>query len=346
MSDHEAEDRTQAPSKQRRLLAREQGQVAQSKELTAAFGLLGASLVLWFRGQDLCLALLTAVRAPFVESRIEIADPSEVVSRLRHLGLDLARPCLMVLMGYVVAAFVAHQAQVRGLWATDLIAPDPSRLWRAGQGPGLVANASKGAWGILKTILIASLAAGAIRSEWTTLLGLSEMETATLAKASGQALVRLLVVLSLALFLLGLLDYALAHSRFEASLRTTPDQHRQETRSMDGDPSLRARRKQLAKAWRLDSGDVLRGASLMVEGASGLTIVLDGGPPPKPVRVRAIVVGSSADQLGAAAERDAFPTAKAPELARLIASRRPPNLPLPPELLAELAAIWVLKESR
>lgn len=83
----------------------------------------------------------------------------------------------------------------------------------------------------------------------------------------------------------------------------------------------------------------------MLEGASGLTIVIGGGPPPKKVNVRTIVVGVSGDRLRNAAERNDFPTLKAPDLARRIAERRPPSLPLSPELLAELGAIWVVKPS-
>ena len=46
MAGTEAEDRTQGPSKQRLQQAREHGQVAHSPELTAAVGLLAATLLL------------------------------------------------------------------------------------------------------------------------------------------------------------------------------------------------------------------------------------------------------------------------------------------------------------
>ena len=346
MSDTEAEDRTQAPSKQRRMLAREQGQVAQSKELTAAFGLLGASVVLWVWGQDLAVALLTTLREPFLDLSPVRADPSQVVSHLRLMAFLLARPVVLALSGYALAAFVAHQVQVRGLWAPGLIAPDAGRLWKAGQGPGIASHATTGIWGLLKASLIAILAAWMVYSEWPRLVGFSAMEIPALARASGLAVCRLLLVLSIALFLLGLLDYTRAHLRFEAALRTTPDQQRQELRSMDGDPSLKARRRQIAKAWRLDSGEVLQGAALLVEGDSGLTIVIEGGPPPKPARARAILVGASGDRLRKAAERNDFPTVHAPEVARRIAGRRPPNLPFSPEIMADLAPIWARKASR
>ena len=53
-----SEDRTQEPSKRRRLEARERGQVARSPELTGAAGLLAASALLGIWGDDLALALV------------------------------------------------------------------------------------------------------------------------------------------------------------------------------------------------------------------------------------------------------------------------------------------------
>ncbi len=52
-----SEDRTQPPSKRRRQLARQQGQVAHSPELTAAAGWLAAVVLLGVLGDDLALGL-------------------------------------------------------------------------------------------------------------------------------------------------------------------------------------------------------------------------------------------------------------------------------------------------
>ncbi len=69
-------------------------------------------------------------------------------------------------------------------------------------------------------------------------------------------------------------------------LRTTPQEQREDHRVMEGDLSLRSKRRQLARAWRGDAPELLAGASLIVRGDHGLTVVLAGGPPPLRVTLR------------------------------------------------------------
>ena len=57
-----SEDRTQPPSKRRRQLARQHGQVAHSPELTAAAGWLAAVALLGIVGDDLALGLTKLVQ--------------------------------------------------------------------------------------------------------------------------------------------------------------------------------------------------------------------------------------------------------------------------------------------
>ena len=47
-----------------------------------------------------------------------------------------------------------HQLQVRGLWATRLIVPDPARLWAFGSGPGLAVQAGRVAWSMVKAAML------------------------------------------------------------------------------------------------------------------------------------------------------------------------------------------------
>ena len=162
----------------------------------------------------------------------------------------------------------------------------------------------------------------------------------TLAVASGEALRSLAVVLAAATLVLGLIDYGVQYQRFEARLRLTPDEEREDRRATEGDPALRARRRQVAKNWRGDSRELLAGASLVLTGPSGLTLVLAGGPPPRRVSIRMTAQGASGARLRTSAEAAKLPQVAAPGLARQLARRRPPGLSLSAEILGELAALW------
>jgi len=109
---------------------------------------------------------------------------------------------------------------------------------------------------------------------------------------------------------------------------------------MEGDPALRARRRRLARSWRGDTAEILAGATLMLTGPGGLTLILAGGPPPRCVSVRSALQGASGLKLREAGQAAKLPAVPAPDLARRLARRPAPALPLSPEHAAELAAIW------
>jgi flagellar biosynthetic protein FlhB len=139
---------------------------------------------------------------------------------------------------------------------------------------------------------------------------------------------------------LGLLDYGLRYVRFEAMLRTTPQEQREDQRAMEGDVGSRAQRRRLARSWRGDSPELLAGASLVLLGNAGFSLVLSGGPPPRRIVVRTAVKGSVGLSLRRSAQAMKIAQVDAPELVRRLAPYVAAHRPLPAELIAELAAIW------
>lgn len=318
--------------------------MAHSPELTAAVGLLAAVALLGIFGDNVAEALVAVVRAPLSETPVLVADPSAVVARLRHLALQVFWPLAPVLGGFAVAAVAAHQAQVGGLWVPGVLAPDARRLWTLGQGPGLGTRGVRGAWSLVKAGVVVAVAAWAIRSGWHDFQRLGTLETAALVRASGRAVWHLATMLAAATLALGVADFALQYQRFEAMLQTTPEEHREDQRSMEGDPALRARRRRLARSWRGDAPELLAGASLILTGPAGLTLVLAGGPPPRRVSLRTALNGPQGLKLRNSAEQAKVPKVEAPDLARRLAGRAGPMLPLPAEAIVELASIWPADE--
>jgi len=340
MAGAEAEDRTQEPSKQRMQQAREQGQVAHSPELTTAVALLAATVLLGCWGDHLAAALVALVRESLVRPPQLAADPAEVVARLRHHAIAVSGPLGAIVVGAAVAAVAAHQIQVGGLWAPRLLAPDPARLLPFGRGPGLGVRWVRSGWGLLKTALIVAVAVVALRRgvpQWQQLGGL---EPHALAAASAAALRQFTFTVAAATLALGLLDFSFQHRRWMTMLRMTPEEHREDLRAMEGDPALRAQRRRIARTWRADLSEILTGATLVLTGAGGLTVIVGGGPPPRRFSVRTLAQGTAGLRLRKAAARAHLPEVAAPTLARRLASRRAPALPLPPDDAAALAAVW------
>ncbi len=338
----ESEDRSQTPSKRRREQAREAGIVAQSPELTGAIALLAALGLLAVLGDSLLVRLLELVRAPLLGLDDLTISPFEAVAHLRNQVLRVAFPLFGLLTGTAIAALLAHQIQVGGLWVPGRLAPDISRMalgW-PGMGTGLLSQGGRGLWGLAKALIVSAVAFWVISQRWADFQVLGRLDGPALASASGRAVRALSAWLALAIVVLGLIDFAIQYARIEARMRMTPEESREDLRSNDGDPALRARRRKLAQGWRSDPADALADASLVITGTAGLTIVLGGGPPPRMISFRAIATGAAGRRLRQAAEVVGLAHHNAPELAQSLWVRRSPGQPIPSEVARELLAAW------
>ncbi len=171
-------------------------------------------------------------------------------------------------------------------------------------------------------------------------LSLGGLEGPALARGAGQVVLHLARVLAVVLLVLGLVDYALRYRRIESMLRTTTEEQREDRRVIEGDPAARAQRRRISREFRAHSPDLLTGASLILTGTAGLTLVLGGGPPPRRVTVRTAVKGHAGTRLRRSAAASEIPVVDAPDLARRLARRLSSRSSLAAELIAELAAIW------
>jgi flagellar biosynthesis protein FlhB len=339
-----SEDRTQPPSKRRRQLAREQGQVAHSPELTAAVGWMVALVILGFWGNDLTQGLIALLRGPLLGAPVVWVDSSGLLAHVRGQVTAVAVPLGVIIAGFAMGALAAHQLQVQGLWATALIAPDPARLSILGREGGLAAGFERMAWAVFKALVLVSVSLWALRAEWAEVQRLGELDVPMLASATGHGVLQPARVLGMVMLFLGLADYGLRYLRFEAMLRTTPHEQREDQRVMEGDLSLRARRRRLARAWRGDAPELLAGASLILGGSNGLTLVLTGGPPPRRVTIRTVARGKTGLQIRHSNTAARVPQIDAPDLARRLEQQATAGLSssvvLPAHLMAELASVW------
>ena len=224
--------------------------------------------------------------------------------------------------------------------APQLLAPDLSRLWTLSSGPGLAVRAERMGWSMAKAVVLVVASAWAIRSGWTDVLSLGGLEGPALARGAGHLVLQLARTLAAALLVLGVIDYALRYRRFEAMLRTTTQEQREDRRVIEGDPAARAQRRRISREFRAHSPEVLTGATLIVGGTAGLTLVLGGGPPPRRITIRTVAKGSTGTRLRRSGAASDIPVVDAPELARRLARRPSSRSPLAAELIAELAAIW------
>lgn len=344
----ESEDRTQPASQHRRQMAREQGLAVHSPELSAAAGWLVAVLVLGFWSEGLAGGLVGSIRQAMSDPLPVAASPDVFTARLRAEFLRVALPLAMIVGGFAAGSIAAHQFQVRGLWAPIHIAPDVSRLWNlSGEiGAGLGARVERNAWAVIKAGVLIGAGTWTIRAAWIEILRASQLDVPDLARSAGAIVLHQSTVLAIALGALGGIDYMLRYWRFEAMLRTTQQQQREDQRLVEGDLSLRSRRRQLAGARRADGAEILAGASLALMGDGGIVVILSGGPPPRKIHVRSALSGEPANRLRRAVDRAGLPQIASPILARRLALKEYATRAVPADLAAELSRIWPPMKAR
>jgi len=274
-----SEDRTQAPSKRRRDEARQRGHVARSPELSAAAGLLAAVVALGTWGDDLAGGLQALIRESFAATP-SVLDAAGVVGCVRSAATRILVPLGSVLGSVFVSILAAHQIQVGGLWVPSLLAPDLGRLWNGGIASGLGSRAGRGLEALVKAVLMGCLAFWLVRWNLDRFEDLPELESLDMTAHASLLVFGCMRTMAVSLLVLGVVDFWLNRRRYEAMLRMTPDQHREELRALDGDPGLRARRRRLASAWRNDTSEMLVGATVGLSARRGLLVLVGGGPPP------------------------------------------------------------------
>lgn len=333
-----SEERSQGPSKRRRELAKEKGIVARSPELTAAVGWSATLALAGFFGPKLWSALVSGLRTSTSLIEAGPIGAAELVARLRAIAWEIGGPLSAIGGGTFAAMILAHQIQVGGLWKPKLLAPDLARLVRADVAIG--SRLARGGWSLAKAALIAAVAAWSLRSSWPEAAREASIDVSGLTRA-GAKLSRAVFLPAVASSLaLGIVDFLAQIARIERALGMSADEVREESRAIDGDPNARSRRRLVAESWRDESTNPLAGASLVVSGSFGLTLVLAGDRPPGKIEVKAIARGASGAALRRAADRAGVARVDAPALALYLCARRVAGAALPADLAAELARIW------
>lgn len=239
-------ERTEKPTPKRVKDARERGQIARSRDLSAAVSLAVATLALaWFGG-----AMITAVAARIAAGLTSLSDwahesvsPMHVIDQLWADAGLLARVSGPPAIVAGVASVVASVAQVGWGWSPKAIQVTWERLSPA-QGLGKFKpiqagpETLKAVFGMTVVGLVAYHVARDFYLQAPGLMGMTPIEG---ARVGWELLWSLLWRVGLALVVLGALDYGFQYWRWFLQLKMTRKEVQDEARQNDGRPEVKSR---------------------------------------------------------------------------------------------------------
>jgi type III secretion protein U len=236
---------TEPPTPQRLLRARQRGQIAISRDLTAGLVFAASVAVLAALGPVGVARLLTLFRRS-----LETSSRSGVttLAAAGWTAFQVAAPLLCVPLGAaLVVAVVVGVVQTGGLFAWQAIAPDVSRLSPAVGFKRLFSwrTAIEIGSSLVKVALVLGVAAVSLWPSVRELPGLAGAPPTALLRALGVVVERLGIPVAMAVVALGVIDWLVARRRHHRALMMTRDEVKREYKDSEGDPRHRAERQRL-----------------------------------------------------------------------------------------------------
>jgi len=317
-----AEEPTEQATPRRRQKAREEGQVAQSKDLTGAVSLAAAVVVYKLAGAGIGHAIMQAVGAQFAAAESSSFTAAALVSQASRWLLLVARAVLPVALAAMAAGVTAGMLQTGFVVSTKKLSPTADKLnpieglKRIFSLNGVVEAAK----GCLKVALVAAITWQVFSTHKTDVLNFQQMELSRALACMSDIIFEFGIKYCLALLIIGGADYGYQRWQYEKQLRMSRHEVRREMKDIEGDPLIRAKQRQRRRAL-LQQGisAQMPQADVVVTNPTHLAVALlyrDGQMPAPQVVAKGR--GAVAARIKALARAYGIPTIEEPAVARAL----------------------------
>ena len=265
----EGADKTEQPTAKKLSDAREEGQVAKSKELTTAVELVALFLTLKIFIGYIIDRILESFYSTF-QNIDKMLDGEFTISKANGIMNDsiirIIIICLPVFLIAFLVSFTINLFQVKWKLSGKPLSPKFNKLNPIS---GFKKMFSKDKLFTLliesvKIFVIAYIAYDILKSEWNTMLILYDINLIQAVALIGKLVIDLGLKISMFLLLIGLGDYIFQRFKFTKDMRMTKQEVKDEFKQSEGDPQvkgkIRARMKEASQRrmmQRLPEADVV-----------------------------------------------------------------------------------------
>jgi flagellar biosynthesis protein FlhB len=242
-------DKTEPPTARRRLEARQQGNIARSNDLTSAMLLIGATYLMKWFGPKLILTLRDVVAQALSGSSLADFSAHGAGKLMLHSIGEVSIALAPLFVGAAFIVIVANVMQVGFNFTPErlslnIAALSPirgfSKMFSYGQGGlQLLMN-------LIKVTLVGLVAWSAISGRLEEIISVQQLSFLQIFGLGATFVFNIGIRVGVLLLVLAILDYVYQRYRVEQSLKMTKQEVKDEMRSMEGDPVMKNRRKQVA----------------------------------------------------------------------------------------------------
>lgn len=242
-------ERTEEATQQRREDFRKRGQVAQTRELSSVLMLFCGVLVIWLMSRFFFQQILEIFNASFGDSMVGAVRDGDMFLALKvavtRLGLIIA-PIALV---FWIVSFASSIIQVGFLYNEEALEVRWDRMDPVQGFKRLVSMRAfmEGLKAILKVTLILGIAYIMLRDQIQMLPQLMSFSISQIFEFLGVIMVRLLASVGFFMLTLAGLDYLYQRWDLEREMRMTKQEVKEEVKSREGDPLIRARIKRVQR---------------------------------------------------------------------------------------------------
>lgn len=242
-------EKTLPASARKRERAREEGNVAKSQDLTAAFTMLAALLALRYLGAPAFRAMLDTTRYYLGETANMSVDPSNVQNLTIGAMIFLAKGALPIMLALLACGLAVSILQVGFLMAPRALAPkwqqlNPITGMRKFMSVRSTVELVKS---VLKFSLIGYITYFTLRDRWQEVMTLSYLTPWGMTQGLGSLVFVVWFRVVLAMLALGVLDYGFQRWQYEQGLRMTTQEAKEEMKEIEGDPRIKQRIRQIQR---------------------------------------------------------------------------------------------------
>lgn len=345
MADDSGQDKTEEPTDKKKQDSREQGQVANSREVSSlgVLSAVGGAAMAWFPGmvqqiQSLCVDVLVDGAG---HSEAFVSDLPGLLAKSVVVILTMVGP---LLLGATVAAFALTAGQVGFVWSWKALEFKPDRLDPIqGIKNKMFSSNAVVEWvkSLLKVILVAAVAYNVALGWMDGLEQLSMKDLDGGLRWTVAVLLRLVAYTLLPMVILAAADLVFQRWNTNEKMKMTREEVKREHKESDGDPHMKAKRRQ--KAMQISQNRMLAEvaeATVVVTNPSHYAVALkyelgQGTPP----IVVAAGVDALAEKIKELARTAGVPRVENRPLARALYSTSPVGHPIAHELFDAVAEV-------